>query len=106
MLHPIRHAFSKFLQSGTANREVTHPVPPTNHSACFQSPAHSKLPWFPPQTLTSSPLLRLATTSVSTIFQPANQVAPYSPFRTIPLPQATFTIHVMGRRNAPRSMSQ
>ncbi|GFT99807.1 hypothetical protein TNCV_748801 [Trichonephila clavipes] len=26
------------------------------------------------------------------IFQPANQVAPCSPYRTIPLPQATFTV--------------
>ncbi|GFX02348.1 hypothetical protein TNCV_2285161 [Trichonephila clavipes] len=79
----------------------------TDQSQCLLStPAHSKLPWFPPQTLTSSPLLRLASTSASTIFQPANQVASCSPSRTIPLPQATFTIHVMGWRNAPRSMSQ
>ncbi|GFX11747.1 hypothetical protein TNCV_4340921 [Trichonephila clavipes] len=67
----------------------------TDQPQCLLStPAHSKLPWFPPQTFTSSPLLRLATTSVSTIFQPANQVAPCSPFRTIPLPQATFTIQL------------
>ncbi|GFX66581.1 acyl-CoA synthetase family member 2, mitochondrial [Trichonephila clavipes] len=57
-------------------------------------------------TLTSPPLLRLASTSSSTIHQPANQVAPCSPSRNFPLPQATFTILVMGRRNAPRSMSQ
>ncbi|GFU84123.1 hypothetical protein TNCV_4504231 [Trichonephila clavipes] len=31
--------------------------------------------WFPPQTFTSSPLLRPATTSSSTSLQPANQVA-------------------------------
>ncbi|GFV67679.1 hypothetical protein TNCV_4623591 [Trichonephila clavipes] len=45
-------------------------------------------------------------TSSTTILQPANQVASCSPTRTIPLPQATFTIRAMGRRNAPRSMSQ
>ncbi|GFV17984.1 hypothetical protein TNCV_167891 [Trichonephila clavipes] len=37
-------------------------------------------------------LLLPATTSVTTIFQPANQVASCSPSRTLPLPQATLTV--------------
>ncbi|GFV77737.1 hypothetical protein TNCV_1574861 [Trichonephila clavipes] len=65
----------------------------TDQPQCLLStPAHCKLPWFPPQTITSSPLLRPATTSVTTIYQPANKVAPCSPSRTIPLPQATLTV--------------
>ncbi|GFV93400.1 probable RNA-directed DNA polymerase from transposon BS [Trichonephila clavipes] len=88
------------------NREVTHSVPPTNSSACFPQHVHSKLPWFSPQTLTSSPPPTPYHTSSTTILQPANQVASCSPTRIIPLPQATLTIRAMGRRNAPRSMSQ
>ncbi|GFT66259.1 HTH_Tnp_Tc3_2 domain-containing protein [Trichonephila clavipes] len=58
---------------GKANREVTHSVPPTNHSACFPHPVHSNLPWFPPQTLTSSPPPTPLHTSSTTFLQPANQ---------------------------------
>ncbi|GFW10506.1 hypothetical protein TNCV_893011 [Trichonephila clavipes] len=57
MLQPLQ-APLKFLISyyhGTANREVTHPVPPTNHSACFPRPVHSNKSWFPHQTRTSTP---------------------------------------------------
>ncbi|GFW21900.1 hypothetical protein TNCV_1236251 [Trichonephila clavipes] len=60
---------------GTANREVTHSVPPTNHSACFPRPVHSNQSWFPHQTFTSTPLLRPTTTSSTTSLQLANQVA-------------------------------
>ncbi|GFT72298.1 hypothetical protein TNCV_3608671 [Trichonephila clavipes] len=77
MLQP-HQAPLKFLISyyhGTANREVTHSVPPTNHSACFPRPAHSNQSWFPRQTFTSTPLLRTTTTSSTTSLQPANQVA-------------------------------
>ncbi|GFV62962.1 hypothetical protein TNCV_206941 [Trichonephila clavipes] len=54
----IRHAFSPFINLDTANREVTHPVPPTNHSASDPPSVHRRLPWFPPQT-TAPPLLLL-----------------------------------------------
>ncbi|GFW03457.1 hypothetical protein TNCV_1740071 [Trichonephila clavipes] len=37
------------------NREVTHSVPPTNHSACFPRPVHSNKSWFPHQTPMSTP---------------------------------------------------
>ncbi|GFW94158.1 hypothetical protein TNCV_1978981 [Trichonephila clavipes] len=89
-----KHAFSPFINFGTANREVTHPVPPTNHRARYPPTVHRKLPWFLPQTIASSLLLLPATTSVTTILQPANQVASCSPSRIQPLPQATFTVQL------------
>ncbi|GFU61347.1 hypothetical protein TNCV_3544751 [Trichonephila clavipes] len=109
MLQPLQ-APLKFLISyyhGTANREVTHPVPPTNHSACFPRPVHSNKSWFPHQTLTSTLLLRPTTTSSTTSLQPANQVAACFPSRFFHYP-TTGHIHFScsgGRRNASRSMS-
>ncbi|GFT60729.1 DDE_3 domain-containing protein [Trichonephila clavipes] len=95
-----------FYNSGTANREVTHSMLPTNHSACFHLPVHSKLPLVF--------LLRLSRHPPSYALPPrhllrhsASQSGSFMlPIMVLPLHQATFTLHVMGRRNASRSMSQ
>ncbi|GFT94699.1 hypothetical protein TNCV_435041 [Trichonephila clavipes] len=93
MLQPLQAPLKLLISyyHGTANREVTHPVPPTNHSAYFPHPVHSNKSRLPHQTLTSTPLLRPTTTSSTTSLQPTNQVAACFPSRFIPLPQATFT---------------
>ncbi|GFU89365.1 hypothetical protein TNCV_1783471 [Trichonephila clavipes] len=79
---------------------------PTNHSACFHLPVHSKLP------LVSSSdfhVIPPPTPCHHVIFYvtPASQSGSFMlPIMVLPLHQATFTLHVMGRRNASRSMSQ
>ncbi|GFW49158.1 hypothetical protein TNCV_1064861 [Trichonephila clavipes] len=79
---------------------------PTNHSACFHLPAHSKHPLVlllrlsrhpPSYALPPRHLLRHSTSQSGSFMLP---------IMVLPLLQATFTLHVMGRRNASRSMSQ
>ncbi|GFU18630.1 hypothetical protein TNCV_1806031, partial [Trichonephila clavipes] len=65
-----------FYNSGTANREVTHSILPTNHSACFLLPVHSKHPLVSSLRLRTSILLRPTTTPSTTSLQPTNQKHP------------------------------
>ncbi|GFT71960.1 hypothetical protein TNCV_2515991 [Trichonephila clavipes] len=101
-----RHAFSPFINFGTANREVTHPVPPTNHSASY-----------PPLSSQKTSLVSSSDYCVSPPPTPYHHFsyndspASQSGSFMLSIQDSTTTIgnihcSVMGRRNAPRSMSQ
>ncbi|GFS85352.1 hypothetical protein TNCV_75791 [Trichonephila clavipes] len=104
-LHPFKkHAFFPFFNFGTANREVTHPVPPTNHSACFPHQFTENFLGF---------LLRLLRHPPPTpchyfsyYDSSASQLGSFMlPIQDSTTPTGNTHCSVMGRRNAPRSMS-
>ncbi|GFX47923.1 hypothetical protein TNCV_4793021 [Trichonephila clavipes] len=79
----------------------------TDQPQCLLStPAHSKHPWFPPQTFTSFPLLRPATTSATTILPASQSGSSMHPIQDYTTPTGNTHCSVMGRRNALNSMSQ
>ncbi|GFT01600.1 probable RNA-directed DNA polymerase from transposon BS [Trichonephila clavipes] len=78
----------------------------TDQSQCLLStPAHRKLPWFPPQTFASPPPTPCHHFSYYDI--PASQSGSFMlPIQDSTTPTGNIHYSVMGRRNAPRSMSQ
>ncbi|GFV22935.1 hypothetical protein TNCV_2623881 [Trichonephila clavipes] len=105
-LHPFKkHAFSPFFNFGIANREVTHPVPPTNHSASYPTLSSQKT-----SLVSSSDYCVPPPTPyhhVNYNDSPASQSGSFM----LRIQDSTTTagnIHcsVMGRRNTSRSMSQ
>ncbi|GFS48792.1 hypothetical protein TNCV_1393411 [Trichonephila clavipes] len=80
------------------------------HDECtlclLSTPAHRKLPWFPPQTFTSPPL-PTPCHHFSYYDLPASQSGSFMlPIQDSTTPTGNIHFSVMGRRNAPRSMSQ
>ncbi|GFW31504.1 hypothetical protein TNCV_1623441 [Trichonephila clavipes] len=81
------------------SQEVTHSVPPTNHSACFPRPVHSNKSWFPhPDSLRQPPPASYQHVIYCVTPAKPNQVTCcLLPIEVFPLPQATFTFRVPGR---------
>ncbi|GFW30360.1 hypothetical protein TNCV_452981 [Trichonephila clavipes] len=80
----------------------------TDQPQCLLStPAHRKLPWFPPQTFTSPHPPPTPFHHFNYYDLPASQSGSFMlPIQDYTTPTGNIHCSVMGRRNAPRSMSQ